>query len=230
MLEFDWEAIGKAWPFLCDGMLLNFKITVVAVIVGILLGMVLALLRLANLPLLSSLATGYTNFFRSVPLMMVLLWFFLIIPGLIKQWLHMPHAFEMQLPLAMLGFGLFEAAYYAEIIRAGIQGIHSNQIQAAYALGLNYTQTMRWVILPQAFRNMIPLFLTQAIILFQDTSLVYVGSLADFLRNAKNQAEIQNRHVELYLFAATVYFILCSTASFTVGYLQVYLGKGKRNL
>lgn len=230
MYEFDWQAIVAAWPFLCGGLWLTCKITLVAVIAGILWGMVLALLRLSDLPLLSWLATGYINFFRSVPLLMVLLWFFLVIPQLVKQWLDLPSATEMRLPLAMLGFALFEAAYYAEIIRAGIQGIRRSQVHAAYALGLSYAQTMRYVILPQALRNMLPVLLTQAIILFQDTSLVYVGGLTDFFNAAYIQATIQHRYVELLLFAACVYFLLCSMASYAVGRLQVRLGQGKPHL
>ena len=229
MYDFDWNAIVLALPFLWDGMVLTCKITFVAISAGILIGTGLALLRLANLPVLSSLAAAYINFFRSIPLLMVLLWFFLIIPQLFKQVFQLSSAAQMRLPLAMLGFALFEAAYYAEIIRAGIQGIRHNQILASYALGLNYVQTMRWIILPQAFRKIIPVLLTQAIILFQDTSLVYIGGLNDFFNTAAIQANIQHRYVEFYIFAAIIYLILCSAASYIVSRLNINSRNGRHS-
>jgi glutamate/aspartate transport system permease protein len=179
-------------------------------------------LRLSNLPGIAWLATGYVNFFRSVPLVMVLLSFFLLAPPLVKHIFGLSDSAEMRLPLALIGFSLFEAAYYAEIIRAGINGIRKTQMQAAFALGLNYLQTMRWVILPQAMRNMLPVLLTQAIILFQDTSLVYVGGLVDFFNAAYINANTRHAFVELLIFAGFVYLVLCFGASYAVSQLQAY--------
>ena len=228
MYDFDWMVIPAVLPLMAKGMALTLELTAVAVLAGVAGGTLLALLRLSAIPGLAWLAVAYINFFRSVPLVMVLLAFFLLAPPLIKSLLGLPASIDMSLPLAMAGFSLFEAAYYAEIIRAGIQGIRKTQVQAAYALGLGYAQTMRWVILPQAFRNMLPVLLTQAIILFQDTSLVYVGGLVDFFNAAYINANTRHAFVELLLFAGLVYLVLCFAASYGVGCLQArFASSGK---
>ncbi len=216
MYEFDWSSIPGALPFLWQGMLVTLEITVVAVVVGIVWGTTLALMRLSSLKPLSWLAAGYVNLFRSVPLVMVLLWFFLIVPQFLQNLLNLGRATDTRLISAMIGFTLFEAAYYSEIIRAGIQSVPQGQLAAASALGMTYGQAMRLVVLPQAFRNMVPLLLTQAIILFQDTSLVYVSALADFFGAANKIGDRDGRIVELLLFAGAVYFVLCYTASYAV--------------
>jgi glutamate/aspartate transport system permease protein len=220
MYEFDWDAISSVLPILGKGMMLTLKLTGVAVLAGITGGVLLALLRLSAIPVLSWPVIMYINFFRSVPLVMVLLGFFLLAPAWARHIFGLPDNVEMRLPLAMVGFSLFEAAYYAEIIRAGIQGIRKTQVQAAYALGLDYAQTMRWVVLPQALRNMLPVLLTQAIILFQDTSLVYVGGLLDFFGTVYTAANNRHAYVELFIFSGLIYFLLCFAASYGVGCLQ----------
>jgi glutamate/aspartate transport system permease protein len=121
---------------------------------------------------------------------------------------------------SVITFTLFEAAYYSEIMRAGIQSIPRGQVWAGYALGLDYWQSMRYIVLPQAFRNMLPILLTQTIILFQDTSLVYVLSITDFLGAASKVAQRDGRLVEMYLFAALVYFIMSFSLSYLVKRLQ----------
>jgi glutamate/aspartate transport system permease protein len=211
--EFDWSSIPGALPFLWQGMLTTFEIAGLAVLVGILWGTVLAVMRISGSRVLEWLAAGYVNLFRSVPLVMVLLWFFLIVPALLERLLGISRTSDTRLASAMVAFALFEAAYYSEIIRAGIQSVPRGQSSAALALGMTYGQTMRHVVLPQAFRNMIPLLLTQGIILFQDTSLVYVISLADFFGAASKVGDRDGRLVELLLFAGAVYFILCFLAS-----------------
>lgn len=156
------------------------------------------------------LPAGYVNLFRAVPLVMVLLWFFLIIPHLLETLFGVPRGSDMRLGSAIAGFSLFEAAYYSEIIRAGIRSrVPKGQMAAANALGMTYGQTMRLVVLPQAFRNMVPLLLTQGIILFQDTSLVYVSALADFFGAAYKVGDRDGRLVEMLLFAGAVYFVIC---------------------
>jgi len=127
---------------------------------------------------------------------------------------------DIRLTSALVAFALFEAAYYSEIIRAGIQSVPKGQVAAGLALGLTPGQTMRLVVLPQAFRNMVPLLLTQAIILFQDTSLVYVIGLSDFFGTAYKVGDRDGRLVELLLFAGAVYFVLCFSASQLVRRLQ----------
>ncbi|MGE5469188.1 MAG: glutamate/aspartate ABC transporter permease GltK [Bacteroidota bacterium] len=220
MYEFDWSSIPGALPFLWQGMKLSLKITATAIAVGIVWGTLLAMMRLSTIRLLSWFAAGYVNLFRSVPLVMVLLWFFLILPGFIGQLFGLPAGADLRLTSAMTGFALFESAYYSEIIRAGIQSVPKGQIAAAYALGMNYRQAMRFVVLPEAFRNMLPLLLTQAIILFQDTSLVYVSALADFFGAAYKVGDRDGRLVEMLLFAGAVYFVICYSVSGLVKYFQ----------
>lgn len=219
MYELDWTSIPGALPILWDGMKVTLSITLIAISVGITWGALLALGRLSGLPFLSWLSAGYVNLFRSVPLVMVVLWFYLIVPQLLHA-LFGNVVGDIRFASAVVAFTLFEAAYYAEIIRAGIQSVPKGQVAAAQALGLNYSQTMRLVILPQAFRNMVPLLLTQAIILFQDTSLVYVIGLADFFGAAYKVGDRDGRLVELLLFAGAVYFVLCFSASMLVKWLQ----------
>lgn len=220
MYDFDWTSIPGALPFLWQGMLVSLEITLTAIGVGVIWGTLLALMRLSRMTVLSWFAAGYVNLFRSIPLVMVLLWFFLIVPQLLEKLLGLPAGADARLSSAIVGFALFESAYYSEIIRAGIQSVPKGQAAAAHALGMNYAQAMRLVILPQAFRNMVPLLLTQAIILFQDTSLVYVSALADFFGAAYKVGDRDGRLVELLLFAGAVYFAVCYSASLLVKALQ----------
>ncbi len=220
MHEFDWSSIPGALPFLWEGMKVSLVITAQAVIVGIVWGTALAMMRLSSVKPLSWFAAGYVNLFRAVPLVMVLLWFFLIVPRFLETLLDFPPGTDLRLSSAMMGFALFESAYYSEIIRAGIQSVPKGQVSAASALGMTYAQGMRLVVLPQAFRNMVPLLLTQAIILFQDTSLVYVSALADFFGAAYKVGDRDGRLVELLLFAGAVYFVICFSASQLVKRLQ----------
>ena len=220
MYEFDWSSIPGALPFLWVGMKVTLRITLTAILAGIALGTVLAVMRVTGKPLLSWASAAYVNTFRSIPLIMVLLWFFLIVPALLEELFNIPRHADTRLTSAMVAFALFQAAYYAEIIRAGIQSVSKGQMGAALALGMTFGQTMRHVILPQAFRNMTPLLLTQSIILFQDTSLVYVSALADFFGAAYKVGDRDGRLVELLLFAGAVYFAVCYLASFVVKRLQ----------
>ena len=213
MYEFDWSSIPGALPFLAQGMGVSLRITGVAIVVGVVWGTLLAMMRLSSLRALSWFAAAYVNLFRAVPLVMVLLWFFLIVPHLLETLFGFPRGSDMRLGSAIAGFALFEAAYYSEIIRAGIQSVPKGQMAAASALGMRYAQAMRLVILPQAFRNMVPLLLTQAIILFQDTSLVYVSALADFFGAAYKVGDRDGRLVEMLLFAGAVYFVICFAVS-----------------
>jgi glutamate/aspartate transport system permease protein len=213
MYDFDWSSIPGALPFLWTGMKVTLRITVTAILVGIALGTVLAVMRLSKSRVLSWISAGYVNTFRSIPLIMVLLWFFLIVPALLEDLFTIPRYADTRLTSAMVAFALFQAAYYAEIIRAGIQSVPSGQVGAALALGMTNMKAMRLVVLPQAFRNMTPLLLTQSVILFQDTSLVYVSALADFFGAAQKVGDRDGRLVEMLLFAGAVYFIVSYVAS-----------------
>ncbi|WP_322071638.1 glutamate/aspartate ABC transporter permease GltK [Paraburkholderia bannensis] len=220
MHHFDWSGIPGALPTLWTGAIVTFKITVCAIVVGIVWGTLLALMRLSGVKPLEWFAKGYVTVFRSIPLVMVLLWFFLIVPQVLQNLLGLSPDIDIRLASAMIAFSLFEAAYYSEIIRAGIQAVPRGQVNASFALGMRYGQAMHHVVLPQAFRAMVPLLLTQAIVLFQDTSLVYVISLADFFRTATNIGDRDGTMVEMVLFAGACYFVICVIASSLVKGLQ----------
>jgi len=210
-LEFD--VVAAALPFLWAGLLFSAKLTLVAMSGGIVLGTLLALARLSTNALLRNAAAAYVNTLRSIPLVMVILWFFLVIPLITGR----PVGAENS---ALITFTLFEAAYYAEIMRAGIQSVPRGQLAAACALGLTRAQAMRHVVLPQALRNMLPVLLTQTIILFQDTSLVHAIGARDLLKAAEISGKNFNRPVEMYLFVALVYFAVCFGLSRLVRRLQ----------
>ncbi|KSV76005.1 glutamate/aspartate transporter permease GltK [Sinorhizobium sp. GW3] len=221
--NFDFYVITRSLPYLFwEGMRFTMLLTALATIGGILLGTFLALMRLSSLTALSTLAGGYVNLMRSLPLVLVIFWFYFLVPY-IGAWFigtNQPIAVGA-FASALVTFTLFEAAYFSEIMRAGIQSIPPGQTAAGYAIGLKYWQVMGYIILPQAFRNMLPVMLTQTIILFQDTSLVYVISLTDFLGAASKIAQRDGRLVEMYIFAAIIYFAISFTASLLVKRLEV---------
>jgi glutamate/aspartate transport system permease protein len=220
--DFDFDVIQRALPYMGQGMMFSLGLTALAMIGGIVLGTVLALMRLSSIKTISLPASGYVNLLRSTPLILVIFWFYFLVPIAIKHISGDSYAQGIgPFHSALIAFTLFEAAYYCEIIRAGIQSVPAGQINAAYALGLNYWQATIQVVLPQAFRNMVPILLTQGIILFQDTSLVYVVGLTDFMGAASKVAQRDGRLVEMYLFAALVYFVLCFIASLIVKRLQM---------
>jgi glutamate/aspartate transport system permease protein len=220
MHHFDWSGIPGALPTLWTGAIVTFKITLIAIVFGIIWGTILAMLRLSSFKPFEWFAKAYVTIFRSIPLVMVLLWFFLIVPQLLQNVLGLSADIDIRLASAMVAFSLFEAAYYSEIIRAGIQAVPRGQVNAAFALGMSYSQAMRLIVLPQAFRAMVPLLLTQGIVLFQDTSLVYVISLADFFRTATNIGDRDGTNIEMVLFAGACYFVVCVIASSLVKGLQ----------
>lgn len=202
----DVSVIVKAWPFLLEGLGLSLLLTLVAMAGGLALGLLLALARLSRHALVAGAAAAYVNGFRAVPLILVIFWFYFLVPLIVGRPVG-------ALPSALIAFTLFEAAYYSEIIRAGLQSVRAGQWQAAAASGLSRVQALRFVVLPQALRNMMPVLITQAIVLFQDTSLVYVISLRDFMTSTSIVANRDNRLIEMYLFAALVYFVLCASLS-----------------
>ncbi len=207
---FTWDLVSK---FLVKGFVFSVQLTLVAMIGGIFVGTVLALMRLSSFKWLSYPATIYVNTMRSIPLVMVILWFFLLIPFLTGK----PLGAEWS---AIITFTAFESAYYSEIMRAGIQSVSRGQVSAGYAMGLTYSQNMKLIVLPQAFRNMLPVLLTQTIILFQDTSLVYAIGAYDLLKGFEVAGKNFNRPVEAFLLAAIVYFIICFSLSSVVKKLQ----------
>ncbi|MCL4682481.1 MAG: amino acid ABC transporter permease [Rhodocyclaceae bacterium] len=212
-LDFAFLTPAVVSSYVLKGFVFSLQLTFIAMLGGIALGTVLALMRLSSKSWLTLPAAAYVNTMRSIPLVMVILWFFLLIPLIIGR----PLGAEMS---AVITFTLFEAAYYSEIMRAGIQSIPKGQVAAGYALGMNYGQTMRLIVLPQAFRNMLPVLLTQTIILFQDTSLVYAIGAYDLLKGFEVAGKNFNRPVETYLVAAVLYFVICFSLSMLVRKLQ----------
>lgn len=220
--NFDFNVIWRSLPYLFQqGMTFTLTLTVIATIGGLIFGTLIAMMRLSSNRFLTIFATSYVNVMRSLPLVLVIFLFYFLMPY-IGQWIVRADQ-PVQVGAyssTIITFTLFEAAYFAEIMRAGIQSIPRGQVQAGYAIGLSYREVMRFVILPQAFRNMLPVIFTQTIVLFQDTSLVYVLSITDFLGAASKVAQRDGRLTEMYLFAALVYFLICFTASFFVKRLQ----------
>lgn len=220
--NFDLQVIVNALPYLFwTGMRFTLTLTAVATFGGIIFGTLLALMRLSRFPLLSAAAAGYVNVLRATPLVLVIFWFYFLVPVLV-QWLT-----GSRIPVridpfwsSVVTFTLFEACYFCEIMRSGIQSLPKGQGLAASALGMTGRQSMIYVILPQALRNMLPLMLTQTIVLFQDTSLVYVLSITDFLGAAAKIAQRDGRILEMYVFAALVYFAISLLASQAVRLLQ----------
>lgn len=203
---FTWDLFSN---FVLKGLYFSLTLTVIATIGGVLFGTVLALMRLSGKKWLDVPATLYVNGMRSVPLVMVILWFFLLMPLIIGR----PIGAEVS---AIITFIAFEAAYFSEIMRAGIQSIPRGQVSAGQAMGMTYGQNMRLVVLPQAFRNMLPVLLTQTIILFQDTSLVYAIGAYDMLKGFEVAGKNYGRPIEAYLAAAVVYFVMCFALSWMV--------------
>jgi glutamate/aspartate transport system permease protein len=219
---FDFDVIERSLGYLfLDGMVFSVTLTLLAMSGGIVFGTLLAMMRLSAFRPLSVVAGAYVNLMRSLPLVLVIFWFYFLVPWIggwltgAKQTIQVGAFWS-----AVITFTMFEAAYYCEIMRAGIQSIARGQVSAGYALGLDYWQTMGRIVLPQAFRNMIPVLLTQTIILFQDTSLVYVISATDFLGAASKIANRDYRLVEMYTFAALVYFVISFSLSTLVKRLQ----------
>ncbi len=211
--EYDFAVIYDHRALLWKGLQFSFLLAGVGIGGGILFGTLLALMRLSPLAPISVAAGAYVNSLRATPLILVIFWFYFVVPLLIPLPVGALYS-------AMITFVMFEAAYYCEIIRAGIQSITRGQVHAGQALGLTYRQSMQYVVLPQAFRNMVPVLLTQAIVLFQDTSLVFVIGLKEFLTTADLIFRIQQRPVEMFTFAALVYLVICSLGSLGIRRLQ----------
>ncbi|HTQ77733.1 MAG TPA: ABC transporter permease subunit [Burkholderiales bacterium] len=219
---FDFDVIARSWRYLfLDGMAFTLRLTVFAMAGGVVFGTLLAMMRLSSFKPLAWISGAYVNVLRSIPLVLVIFWFYFLVPY-IGAW-----AIGSDTPVrvgafasSLITFVLFEACYYCEIMRAGIQSIPRGQVWAGYAMGLNYWQTMGLIVLPQAFRNMLPVLLTQTIVLFQDVSLVYVLSITDFVGAASKVAERDGRLVEMYTFVAVVYFAACLLLSHQVRRLQ----------
>jgi glutamate/aspartate transport system permease protein len=222
IVNFDVDVIARSWVYLFQvGMAFTLQLTVMAMTGGVVFGTLLALMRASGMRPLVLFAAAYVNLLRSIPLVLVIFWFYFLVPYLAAWAIGAGEPVKVG-PFwsALITFTLFEAAYYGEIMRSGIASVAREQVWAAQALGMDFRQTMHHVVLPQAFRNMIPVLLTQTIVLFQDVSLVYVLSIPDFVGAASKVAQRDGRLVEMYLFVALVYFVLCFALSRLVMRMQ----------
>ena len=220
-MNIDFSSITASWSYILEGAVYTVELTLITAVLGLALGTGLALCRLSTSRILSEFSRLYTNLMRAVPLVLVLFWFLLLMPEVLKVMFALDHPVMIGADLtAIITFVLFEAAYFAEIMRAGIQSVSKGQMSAAMALGLRYGQTMRYVVLPQAVRNMLPVLLTQTIILFQDTSLVYVISGNDFMGAVSKIAQRDGQLVLMYSFAAVCYLSVSVSLSMLVRRLQ----------
>lgn len=213
MNDFDWGVIARSWSFLAEGMALSALLVLVATVGGLVLGFVLALMRLSSHRIIAAPAAAYVTVMRSLPLVLVLFWFYFLIPLAIGRPIG-------SLMSALIAFVLFEAAFYCEIIRAGIANVRKGQAEAGLATGLRRSQVMRHIVMPQALRAMMPLVLNQIVIVFQDTSLVYVVALHDFLTTASIVASRDGRPTEMYTLVAVVYLIICLSATKAVEFYR----------
>jgi glutamate/aspartate transport system permease protein len=211
--DFDWGVIARSWGFLAEGMALSALLVLVATVGGLVLGFGLALMRLSPNRLIATPAAAYVTVMRSLPLVLVLFWFYFLVPLAIGRPIG-------SLASALIAFVMFEAAFYCEIIRAGIGNVRRGQTEAGLATGLRRGQVMRHIVMPQALKAMTPLVLNQIIIVFQDTSLVYVVALHDFLTTASIVAARDGRPTEMYTLVAVVYLIICLTASKALDYYR----------
>ena len=220
--NFDFDVIARSWQTLIfQGLAFTAQVTLLAMVGGIILGTLLAMMRLSSMKPLSWVAAGHVNGLRAIPLVLVIFWFYFLVPYIGAWMIGSSTPIKVgAFTSALITFILFEACYYCEIMRAGIQSIPAGQANAGYALGMTYWQVMAQVILPQAFRNMTPVLLTQTIVLFQDVSLVYIISLPDFVTIASKIAQRDGRLIEMYLFVAVVYLAICLLLSYWVKRLQ----------
>ena len=212
--------LQAAMPGLMGGLWSTLKVLFLAIIGGLALGTILALMRLSGIKILAVPAKLYVNFFRSVPLLLVLLWFYFAVPMVYNLVTGTYLTLDTAFTSCVVAFMVFEAAYFSEIVRAGIQSIGKGQVNAAKALGMTYGQTMRFIILPQAFRKMFPLLLQQSIILFQDTTLVFAIGLVDFFRASYVRGDLMGLLTPYILLAGAFYFVVSLTASTAVNHLR----------
>jgi glutamate/aspartate transport system permease protein len=211
--DFDWSVIARSWPFLAEGMALSALLVAVATVGGLVLGFGLALMRRSRHAFVSAPATAYVTVMRTVPLILVLFWFYFLVPLVIGRPVG-------SLASALIAFVLFEAAFYCEIIRSAIGSVRAGQTEAALATGMKRWQVMRYIVLPQGLKAMTPLLLNQIIIVFQDTSLVYVVALRDFMTTASVVAARDGRPTEMYTLVAVVYLAICFSLAKAVDHYQ----------
>jgi glutamate/aspartate transport system permease protein len=200
------DVIGRNFVFLMGGLLTTFKLAFFALAGGIGLGMMVGLARLSKKPWIYYPVTVYVNLLRNIPLILVIFWFYFVMPIITGEAMA-------PFPAAVIAFIVFEATYFGEIFRAGYQTISKDLIAASYSTGMTYSQTARYILIPIAVKRMTPSLITQSIVTFQDTSLAFVIGLTELVRRSSIVDNMEVRSIELYGFAAFIYFIVCYTGS-----------------
>jgi len=200
------DVVARNINFLMGGFLVTLKLTAFALGGGIILGMLVGLGRISRNAWVYQPVTLYVNFIRNVPLILVIFWFYFVMPIIAGRPLN-------PFLSAVISFIIFEATYFGEIFRAGYQSISRDLINAAYSTGLTYGQTARFILVPIAFRRMLPSMITQSIVTFQDTSLAFVIGLQEFVRRTSIVDNLEVRSIQLFGFVAVVFFIFCFIGS-----------------
>ena len=235
-MDLRWEILAGYMPLFVSGLWMTIQLTLVAISAGMMLGVFFGLVSSsrdaprprvwamrAGLNLLRAITTTYVTFFRGTPLFVqILLVHFALMPALI----HPDGGLLLSGELARefrqnhgaffsgaLALTLNAGAYISEIFRAGIQSIHNGQSQAAYSVGLTHPQAMRYVVLPQAFRRMVPALVNEGVTLIKDSSLVSAIGLAELALAARTVAGAYSRYWEPYLAISAVYLVLTLTLS-----------------
>ena len=209
----DWSVISNNLPFLMKGLWVSVQLAVFVIAVSFPLACVITVGRVSNRWWIRFPSATFVNAMRSNPLILIVFWFFFLVPLIIGRPVG-------DFASVMIAFVVFFSAYFTEIIRSGIQSVGRNQIQAGISTGLTYFQVMRMIVLPQAMRNMMPALVTECIIIFQGTTIAYVVGLREFLNSTFLVTERTIRPVELYIFAAVVYFVVCFSGSCLARYLE----------
>ena len=190
-----------------NGFTTTATITTAALVFGLLLGTILAMCRTLKIPVADQLARFYIDTFRSLPLVLIIFGFYLVAPGIVKSLFGING--DIRMACALVAFSLFEAAYFAEIIRSGFNAIPKNQLAACKSNGFSTLQSYRYVLIPQAIKNSLPVLVTQGIVLFQDTALVYVIGLTDFFGSMVKVGEMNGNMPGMILAGSAAYLVLC---------------------
>ena len=199
MNNMNWSVIYQNLPLFFTGVRMTLTISFLALLVSIPIGAIAGLFRVSRVRILRLVSTLYVEFFRGVPLLVLLIWIFFVLGRYLKLGAYWS---------AIAGLGIFSGAFVAEIVRSGIQAVPRGQMEAARASGMTYIQAMRYVILPQAVRKVLPPLASQFIILIKDSSLVSVVSIVDLSMVAKNLVATTFRSVEIWTFVAVLYFCM----------------------
>lgn len=219
MYQADWSVIGNNMDMFLDGALKTLEISFLALLISLPIGILFGLGRISRNKFIKFFASVYVEIMRGVPLLVLLFWIFFVL----GRFLHLGSYWA-----AILGLAMFSGAFIAEIVRAGIQSVPKGQMEAARSAGMSYFQAMRYIILPQAFRRVLPPMASQLIILIKDSSLVSVIAVVDLTLNAKNLVTTSFRSLEVWTFVALLYFIMTFSLSLIIRYFEKRLNASEQ--